>query len=335
MKMQIKANNPPWAGKFASLKNIATASKNTTAPVGEAGKDDARKALANALVWYYTDDTAYADKAINILNVWAKSPTVSFGSDPNGQNLLVAGWIGSLMGPAAEIMRGYMGWMPDDMAATQAMFKKSFYPSLNKASTWNGNVDLTQIDAMLAIAVFNEDKALFDAAITRFETRLPAYIYLTTDGGTPTTLPGAGWFSPTKLMDGLTQETCRTGGNYNNKGTDGGHHAQYALAAAVNAAEVAWNQGVDLYGDHQNRLVSALELLSLQLTSGTLQGACTVDVAASNDIYNTFEMGYNHYHNRKMQDLTNTKTMLETKVRVSSKSDWNIFFETLTHQKGL
>jgi len=329
--MQIAAKNQPWTGKFTSLKSIATASTNKTAPVGEAGKDDARKALANALVWYYTDDTAYAEKAINILNVWAKSPTISFGTDPNGQNRLVAGWIGSLMGPAAEIMRGYTGWMQEDMAATQAMFTKSFYPFLKTASTWNGNVDLTQIDAMMAIAVFNEDKTLFDAAIARFKSRLPTYIYLKADGDTPKPPVGASWFSPTKLVDGLTQETCRDG-NYNGVGGDGGHHPQYALAAAVSAAEVAWNQGVDLYGDYQARLVSALELLSLQLTSGTLQGTCKIDVATKESPYNTFEMGYNHYSHRKMQDLPNTKTWLETKVRVFSNSDWNIFFETLTHQ---
>ena len=34
--------------------------------------------------------------------------------------------------------------------------------ALMTASAWNGNVDLTQIDAMLGIAVFNEDQALFD-----------------------------------------------------------------------------------------------------------------------------------------------------------------------------
>ena len=47
------------------------------------------------------------------------------------------------------------------------MFKRAFYPQLNTASSWNGNVDLTQIDAMMSIAVFNEDDAEFNEGLRR------------------------------------------------------------------------------------------------------------------------------------------------------------------------
>ncbi len=45
------------------------------------------------------------------------------------------------------------------------MFRRSFYPHLLQASAWNGNVDLTQLNALLAITVFNEDRAAFDLGV--------------------------------------------------------------------------------------------------------------------------------------------------------------------------
>ena len=49
-------------------------------------------------------------------------------------------------------------------------------------STWNGNVDLTLFDAMMFIAVFNDDAALFQEGIARLATRVPAYFFLESDG---------------------------------------------------------------------------------------------------------------------------------------------------------
>ncbi|MBK7456157.1 MAG: alginate lyase family protein [Anaerolineales bacterium] len=181
---------------------MATRNKSTVAPTTEtAQKNDARKVYANALAWYYTGDVKYAENAINILNVWG----TTFEGFPSaeGQNLLQGGWIGSLLGPAAEIMRGYSGWDPADMAKVQTMFRDHFYPVLNTASTWNGNVDLTQIDAMMSIAVFNDDETEFNLGLQRMEARFPAYFYLESDGGVPA-IGGDGddinkfWNSPTE-----------------------------------------------------------------------------------------------------------------------------------------
>ena len=80
--------------------------------------------------------------AIDVLNAWSEFQGFTGGSD---QDKLQAGWIGALFGPAAEIMRGYSGWDADDIAKLQVMFERAFYPQLNTASRWNGNVDLTQI----------------------------------------------------------------------------------------------------------------------------------------------------------------------------------------------
>lgn len=320
VKGKIAEGAEPWTSKFNQVRNLATAGTNNTAPTTENGqKQDGRKAYANALAWYYTDNDAYAENAIGILNTWG----TTFNGYPStaGQDLLQGGWIGALLGPAAEIMRGYDGWAANDMATVQQMFKDEFYPVINTMSTWNGNVDLTQIDAMLNIAVFCEDETEFNLGIQRLNARNPRYFYIAADGQYPN---NAGeWFAPnTTWIDGLTQESCR----------DYGHHAQYAMASALHGAEVAWNQGVDVYGQNQERYIAVLELMAKQLLTGSMQNACSVsDIAASDDLYDTWEVGFNHYHNRMGLELPQTEEIITTKIRSQGASDWNIFFETLTH----
>jgi Alginate lyase len=327
VKKQIAAGQNPWARLFNELKTLAIGNKSTTAPTtANAQKNNARKAYANALAWYYTGNQTYAENAIGILDVWGTT-FIGYPS-AEGQDLLQGGWIGALLGPAAEIMRCYPGWEPANMAKVQTMFREKFYPVLNTMSTWNGNVDLTQIDAMMSLAVFNDDKAEFNLGLQRMEARFPAYFYLAADGGVPAIAGDGGdinafWSKPALWVDGLTQETCR----------DNNHHAQFALASAMHAAEVAWNQGVDVYGKHSARFVATMELMAKQLLTGDMQGTC-VSNSPTPDLYDTWEIGYNHYHNRLGMDLPNTYQLITTQVRQRGINDWNIFYESLTHAGG-
>jgi hypothetical protein len=323
VKAKIAAGAEPWTSQLAKMKDadggllkVATPEVNMLSQANEAlSRDDARRAYGNALDWYYTGDVAAANRAIAILNAWTVLQSINYGSD---QSKLEAGWVGSLFGPAAEIMLGYSGWQAADIEKVRAMFKRAFYPVLNTASTWNGNVDLHQISAMMAIAVFNEDETEFNLAVTRLAARMPRYFYLTTDA-TPTQ---DSWFSPAQWLNGLTQETCR----------DNNHHSQFGMSGAFGAMETAWHQGVDLYSTYQTRMVAVEELMALQSFSGSMQGACSNN-AASADVYATWEIGYNHLHNRKGIAMPNTKAMIEGKVRSvnSNGGSWSIFYETLTH----
>ncbi|MCX6181413.1 MAG: Ig-like domain-containing protein [Bacteroidetes bacterium] len=319
VKAKIAAGEQPWLGKYNEVRAIANSGGITSpAPTSEGGqKSDGRTAYAAALVWYYSGEVQYANKAIGILNAWGN--TFNGYASADGQNLLQGGWIGALLGPAAEIMRGYAGWALADRTKVQNMFKTRFYPVLNKMSTWNGNVDLTQIDAMMSIAVFCEDEAEFNLGIQRLKSRNPRYFYLSSEG-----MPANSgeWFAPTQWVNGLTQETCR----------DNNHHAQYAMASALHAAEVAWNQGVDVYAENTARYVATLELMAKQMLSGQM-GTCANNTTTA-DLYATWEVGYNHYHNRKGINLPNTLQLLTTRVRANGASDWNIFYETLTHNSG-
>jgi hypothetical protein len=324
IKTKIQSGSQPWTNAFQKMRELAIPFADSTAPASEEGqKADGQQAYANALAWYFTGDVWYANQAIGILNMWGK--TFRGYTPVDGQNQLVAGWIGTLLGSAAEIMTIYPGWARADKERLQAMFRHAFYPALNKMSTWNGNVDLAQIDAMMSIAIFNEDETEFRLAVSRFNERVPAYFYQVSDGVVPP-IPGDGgdvdafWSYPAKWLDGLTQESCR----------DNNHHAQYGMASALHAAEIAWHQGVDLYTPYTKRFTDAMELMARQVTSGNMQGTCNNNYTTT-DIFDTWEVGYSHYHFRKGMRLPDTRKVLKKAVRKNGVSDWNIFFETLTH----
>jgi hypothetical protein len=235
-----------------------------------------------------------------------------------------------VLAPAAEILSLYPGWTEADKSATKTMFRTVFLPALVKMSYWNGNVDLTQLDALMSTAVFLEDEAAFLNGVERLKKRLPAYFYLESDADVVRvyangTYNWSGVNEPVKWVDGITQETCR----------DNNHHAQFAIAAAIAAMETAWQQGVDLYTPHQERMVDAMELMALQLSSKDMQGTCatnkTTDQHGDDDRYNTLEIGYNHYHNRKGVDMPETWKEIQLELRTKGRQQFNMFHETLTH----
>ncbi|MEI6108234.1 MAG: alginate lyase family protein [Opitutae bacterium] len=332
IKGRIQAGAQPWTGELELIKASRYAhmgphglaninSKNEDANIS---RYDAAAAYSQALLWYFTGDEAYARSSIAILNSWSDLQAFTAGTL---QDRLQAGWIGAVMAPAAEIMRLYPGWSAAEIGKLQAMFRRAFYPQLTTASPWNGNNDLTQIDAMMAIAVFNEDEALFRQGIERLNKRSRAYFYLTADGPLPHAIEGDNgdlkkfWYYPVKWVDGLTQETCR----------DNGHHAQYALGSALHAAETAWHQGVDVYTGNQARYTAAMELLAQQFLAGSMLGVSTKDLP-DHERSNTWEIGYNHYHNRVGLSLPYTQRLITEQIRTDSlRAIWNLNYETLTH----
>jgi hypothetical protein len=332
IKAKIQAGAQPWAGeleqikasRYAKMGPHGLANINSKSEDADISRYDAAAAYSQALLWYFTGDETYARSAIAILNSWSDLQAFTAGTQ---QDRLQAGWIGAVLAPAAEIMRLYPGWSAAEIGKLQAMFRHAFYPQLITASTWNGNIDLTQIDAMIAIAVFNEDEALFRQGIERLNKRSRAYFYLTADGPLPHAIEGDNgdlkkfWYNPVKWVDGLSQETCR----------DNGHHAQYALGSALHAAETAWHQGVDVYTENQSRYTAALELLAQQFLAGSMLGVSSKDLP-DHERYNTWEIGYNHYHNRVGLSLPFTQRLITEQIRTGSiRAIWNLNYETLTH----
>lgn len=115
------------------------------------------------------------------------------------------------------------------------------------------------LEAAIGISVFLEDKSAYDAAMTKFLGRVPAYVYLLSDGSYPKAAPGSGLDTKEKIIkywqgqstfqaNGIAQETCRDL-----------THTGYGISSISHVAETARIQGTDLYsGDVGERLRYAL-----------------------------------------------------------------------------
>ncbi len=369
VKSKIASNSQPWLQQYnnligqtgsASSGVVYNGTIDDVCPGGEGNvQTDSALVYANALAWYLTGTTSYYTKAMTILANYATMQGFSSsGCGYSQQDVLDAGWFGVLFANACELLRMSPNWTPANTTAYVTMFKTAFYPLLNTMCPDNGNIDLTQIDAMFSMAVFCDDQAEWNMAVTRYQNRMPGYFYDSTwptvnnptnpDTGLsqPYSIPGSQnqqnscstvfpmnfWNCPLIWTAGLEQETCR----------DNGHHVQFALDAAVECAEIDYHQGspANLYTTYQTSLVPALELLAQQFVTNTPCGTCSGSWNPQSQVLDTFEIGFNHYANRKGMSsaapgdpLYYTNQWI-TSLRANSGTTWlqfNIAFETLTH----
>ena len=179
MKKQVMAEAQPWKGAFEKLKSGVDLTLEIKPFVhvqrGPYGKPNigggeldknANMAYDCALLWYITDNKAYADKAIEILNTW--SP-VLWDFDYNDAKLLAA-WTGHLLCNAAEIIRyTNSGWSQKDFDSFTNMLMTVYYPLLRYYyPQTNGNWDGAIIHSVLAIGIFTDNRPIFNNAIDHF-----------------------------------------------------------------------------------------------------------------------------------------------------------------------
>jgi hypothetical protein len=273
VRKNVTAGKQPWLkaylamrdSRYGAYKYRAEPYADVHCPAGsKAGRgcvqerEDAIAAYTQALLFTVTGKRQHAVKAREIMDAWSARL-----KRHSGQNAgLQAGWAGSTWARAAEIVRHSdgAGWPEDRVRRFETMLRTAHLPHVTrKAPDTNGNWDLITTDAAIGIAVFLEDHQTFDHALARFRDRVPAYFYLEKDGPLPLTPAGSSmntpqrlaayWFRQTEYKDGVTQESCR---NF--------QHVGYSVAATAHIAETARHQGVDLYGEAEDRLTAALEL---------------------------------------------------------------------------
>ena len=340
VKAKVTAGTAPWKAAFDKASASAPGSLTyMPAPVANVGcgsysnpdigcsaeKSDAAAAYTHALLYSFSGNVAHAEKAIAIMNAWSAVLTTHSLSNAPVQS----GWVGAVFPRAAEIIRyTYGGWTQADVTRFGKMLRDAYLPFVIHGATENGNWELSEIDAAIAIAVFLDDKATFDKAIAMWRKRVPAYLYLTTDGPIPVAPPAgnattqqqiiAFWYNQSTFMDGLAQETCRDLG-----------HTQYGLAAIVNVAETARIQGTDLYAAEAKRITAGLEFharflngapVPSNLCGGTLN-AVTPDPM--------WEIARNGFATRLGMMLPQTEQVV-MKIRPSGV-DHHMEWETLTH----
>lgn len=170
-----------------------------------------------------------AARAIEILHAW--SPNV-WDFDYNDAKLLVR-LTGHQFYNAAEILRHTdSGWDQRSIESFKRMLLESLYPCIRYYyPEANGNWDGAIIQFVMAIAVFADNRPMFDHAVDH-------YLHGHANGNI---------FKYT-YPNGQCQESTRDQG-----------HVQLGLGEFAGAARIAQSQGVDLFSSGNNRLALGYE----------------------------------------------------------------------------
>ena len=242
MKKQVNNRVEPYKTAFERLKvkvdlskefpliaHVSIGGYNTNDRGGKALSAAANLAYDCALLWSITDDKKFATKAIEILNQVAST---IWDFDDNNAKLTSSIAITKLCN-AAEILRYTpSGWQQKDIAVFSDNLMTVYYPLLRYYfSRANGNWDGYIISANLCIAVFTDNKPLFDSALEHFKYA-----------------PRNGSLFKYVYPSGQCQESLRDQG-----------HVQMGLDAFALAARIAYTQGVDLFSIADNRLALGFE----------------------------------------------------------------------------
>ncbi|GAA4553132.1 alginate lyase family protein [Amycolatopsis samaneae] len=340
VRQRIDAGAEPWKSAFAQLKASPLASLDRTpkpradVQCGSRSKPDigctdertdALAAYSDALMAYLTGNDAYAVKAAGIMDAWATTITKhSLSNAP-----LQTGWAGVSWARAGELVRATSkSWPAAKQARFATMLREVYLPTLLKGSHANGNWELIMTDAAAGISVFLDDRASYDTAVKTWRGRVPAYVYLGSDGPLPKAAPGMPddrdklikyWYGQTKFVDGLAQETCRDFG-----------HTGWGLVAASHVAETAKLQGgPDLFGEMRDRVVAALEFHA-QYDLGAAVPSWLCGGKVNKGVGPVLETAYNRYHNQLGVPMPKTAALL-ARTRPAGTDNHFLAWETLTH----
>jgi parallel beta-helix repeat protein len=237
----------------------------------------ANAAYNHALLWYITGEQAHADKAIAILNTWS---SVLWDFDDNDAKLL-AGWTGHVFCDAAEILRsGHSGWKPEDIRQFKKMLLTAYYPLIKDFfPEANGNWDAALMHTVLSIAVFCDDHPMFDKVIDHFMRAR-----------------GNGGVTKYIYPDGQCEESTRDQG-----------HTQLGLGELAGVCQVAWTQGVDLFGAAGNRMALGFEYTARYMLGGDVPVYGTIVPKGRDHFSDIYAFVYAHYRTVDGMEMPFTK----------------------------
>lgn len=253
---------------------------------------DSDAAYTHALIWCLTEEKAHAQKAVEILNAYAR--TVKSIGEHDAK--LLVGMAGIKLVNAAELMKHiYDGWEKKDQQQFAQMLRQVLYPVIEDFyPTANGNWDASMIQTMMAMGVFLDDHAMFERAVNYY-------------------LNGEGNGAITKYFNefGQCQETGRDQA-----------HTQMGIGFLSNAAEIGWRQGVDLYSAADHRLLKGYEYTAKYnlghdvpyepyVSHKKRYHYKKISDKARGRFSDIYDRVYYHYHYRKGMKMPYVKRVLE------------------------
>ncbi|KAA8647980.1 hypothetical protein EYZ11_009744 [Aspergillus tanneri] len=342
IRQKVKNTEQPWAEAYDALlrdKFMSPPTDPSPHEIVECGpyskpdvgctaeRHDSLAAYGNALAWAISGSEDYAERAIRIMNTY--SSTIKGHNNTNAP--LQSGWVGSVWARAGEIIRYTdAGWALADIRRFESMLRNVYMPLTVNGTDHNvANWELVMTEAAIMMAVFLEDPDAYNTAMKWFLQRVPATVYMTSDGKYPVAARGQSsspeaiidwWFGQSIFKeDGQAQETCRDL-----------EHTGYSFASMAHVAETSRIQGTDLYETNVGtRLRYGLEFHS-QLVSGDTVPSWVCGGKLKLNLGPVTEVGFNGLSFRMGIDMPETEN-LTAKQRPAGNNGLFVAYETLTH----
>ncbi|MDR3652195.1 MAG: carbohydrate-binding protein [Paludibacter sp.] len=279
----------PHGGYDYEVKGRST--MNTVTQDGanyRAFSSDVKAAYLNAILWAVSQDKRYADKDVEIFNAWSNLTEFTGG----GTESLNAGRVIWQLVEAAEIIKStYNGWSLNDIQRFKNMLVYPGYSNIGLPTTLNqhngtfywrmyngdpsrhGNQDLFGWRGVMAIGIFTDNEIMYDRALRYFKglshrvddipyqsgppivSAKPIATYPEFDEykqiGYQSTIPDYGYngvLTNYIWENGQSQEISRDQ-----------NHGILGIGMAASIAEMAWNQGDDVYSLFNNRILKGYE----------------------------------------------------------------------------
>lgn len=285
MKRHIEAGEEPWASEWNAMVSAYGAANYTAAPNTEIGGSsgnrqracrDAKAAYYNTIIWRIRGTEANARCAATILSAWGNKCTSA------KEELFQFPCLD--MCTSAEFLRNedgtfYEGWAEADRTAFMAMVRYVFVPALrgqasNRLPSWSAPATA----GLMAAGILLDDSTIYKEALD----------YVMSEGSTKST---------------SIYRAIRDGGQIWEMGRDN-VHAMLCVGDLVQMAQMAWNQGDDLYAAGDNRILKGVDYWC-RYNSGHADTSWAVVSSAENGAYRWFYISQHDNGFRLRPDGTN------------------------------
>ncbi|RNL82374.1 T9SS C-terminal target domain-containing protein [Sinomicrobium pectinilyticum] len=336
MKTKVTEGAHPWIDGWNKLvqdplaQNTFRASPRANMNLRQVMSRDAHAAYLNAIRWYISGDDSHADCAIRIFNDYANT----LNQVPSGGNTDIVGLGGigiAELAMAGEIMRISDRWTESDFNRFKDMMVNYLYPVAHDFLTnHNGrcidyywtNWDANNIGALVAIGVLCDNREIFDEGIE----------YYKNGAGTGSIRHAVPHVHPGEQPYGL--------GQWQEAGRDQ-THGFLGVGLMATVCQIAWNQGMDLYGYDNNRLLAGAEYVAQYNLWKDVPFSFYNNCQPANNKWPSingrgwfhdrpvYELIYNHYIVRQGLEAPNTQLMAEI-MRPEGGSKDHFGYGTLT-----
>ncbi|MDP4207914.1 MAG: fibronectin type III domain-containing protein [Bacteroidota bacterium] len=168
-----KASLSYTATPYADVQVIASGS----GPMEAAYRNDAHAAYAHALSWVVTGNTAYKDKAIQILNAWASTFQTLYCTESAQQTTLESSWALPIWLASAEIIKSYnngaAGWSTTDVNKFKTFVRRTLTyvnGTIANAPNWR----ISKYLSLMSAGIFLDSTALYNTGYNGAITEIDA-----------------------------------------------------------------------------------------------------------------------------------------------------------------